>query len=266
MRFFVALLAACGLLAAGAGQAEEFKIGGTGGSLGAMRLLADAYHRSQSEHRMVVLPSLGSGGGIKALLAGAIQIALSARPLTPEEANAGASSRQYARTPLVFATHQAGVVSVTARQVVDIYSGRFDSWRNGTRVRLVLRPVVEADSELLRTLSPAMRDALLQAEKRPGMVMAATDQDNGDRLEKVPGAFGAISLGQILSEHRELRPLAFDGKAPVIAGKPSRDYPLMKSLYLVTGPATTAAGRSFLAFLASPAGRQVLEANGHLVD
>jgi phosphate transport system substrate-binding protein len=266
MRFFVAVVAACGVLAAGTGQAEDFRIGGTGGSLGAMRLVAEAYHRSQSEYHVVVLPSLGSGGGIKALLAGAIEVALSARPLTPEEANAGASLRRYARTPLVFATNQPGVVSVTARQVVDIYSGSFDAWRNGTRIRLVVRPPVEADSDLLRAFSPAMRDALSLAEKRPGMVTAATDQDNGDRLEKMRGAFGAIPLAQIVAERRELLPLAFDGKAPVIAGKPNRDYPLMKSLYLVTGPATGAAGRSFVAFLESRAGREVLERSGHLVD
>lgn len=266
MRYFMTVVATCGILAAGAGQAEEFKIGGTGGSLGAMRLLADAYHRAQSEHRVVVLPSLGSGGGIKALLAGAIQVALSARPLNPEEANAGALSRRYARTPLVFVINQPGIASVTAGQVSDIYSGRLETWRNGSRIRLVVRPPVEADSDLLRAISPAMRDALLQAEKRPGMVMAATDQDNGDRLEKIAGAFGAIPLGQILAEDRRLMPLAFDGKAPVIAGKPNRDYPVMKSLYLVTGPITGAGGRSFVAFLDSPAGREVLERTGHLVE
>jgi len=265
MRFFLAVVAACGVLAIGAAQAEEFRVGGTGGALGAMQQVADAYNASQSENRVVVLPSLGSGGGIKALLAGAIHVALSARELTPEEVKAGASYRRYSRTPLVFVANQPGVAAITAGQAIDIYSGKLDSWRNGTRIRLILRPPVEADNDLLRAISPAMRDALLQAEKRPGMMMAATDQDNGERLEKIAGAFGIIPLGQVLAERRDLMPLAFDGRPPLVAGKPNRDYPMIKSLYLVTGPASVAA-RGFVAFLDSPAGRDVLVRTGHLVD
>jgi phosphate transport system substrate-binding protein len=45
------------------------KIGGTGAALGTMRLLGDAIMRSRQTATIEVLPSLGSGGGIKALAA-----------------------------------------------------------------------------------------------------------------------------------------------------------------------------------------------------
>jgi ABC-type phosphate transport system substrate-binding protein len=61
-----AAVAAC-CLAAGAVPAQDFRIGGTGGALATMQQLADAYVQQHPGVRITVLPSLGSGGGIKAL-------------------------------------------------------------------------------------------------------------------------------------------------------------------------------------------------------
>ena len=59
-----------------AAQAQELKVGGTGAALGTMQLLVQAYAKADPDARITVLPSMGSGGGIKALLGGAIQIGL----------------------------------------------------------------------------------------------------------------------------------------------------------------------------------------------
>ena len=66
-----------------ANAAETIKIGGTGSALGDMTRLAEAYMRANPDTKVVVLPSLGSAGGIKALRAGAIDIALTTDPLQP---------------------------------------------------------------------------------------------------------------------------------------------------------------------------------------
>ena len=82
-------LVAAGLLSLGlasAGQAETLKIGGTGGDLGTMRLLGKAFAERNPGVTVTVLPSLGSGGGIKAVLAGAIDIGLSAPAVEGEGA------------------------------------------------------------------------------------------------------------------------------------------------------------------------------------
>ncbi len=73
-------------------QAEEIKIGGTGGALATMQLLGDAYSKNHPETKIIVLPSLGSSGGIKAVLAGAIQVAVSSRPIKDSETSLGASA------------------------------------------------------------------------------------------------------------------------------------------------------------------------------
>lgn len=89
---------------AASAQAYEIKIGGTGAALGTMQVLAQAYAESQPNAKITVLPSMGSGGGIKAVLAGAIEIGLSSRPLSEAEAKAGAVAVELGRTPFVFAT------------------------------------------------------------------------------------------------------------------------------------------------------------------
>ena len=68
---------------------ESLRIGGTGAALGTINLLANAYSEINPDTSVEVLPSLGSGGGIKALIGGRIDIALSTRPASKEELDHG---------------------------------------------------------------------------------------------------------------------------------------------------------------------------------
>lgn len=138
-------------------QAEELKLGGTGSALGTMHLLAQAYAKTKPDTSIVVLPSMGSGGGIKALLAGAIQIGVSSRPLSAAESKAGAVATEYGCTPFVFATAASNAVGgITTRNLIDFYSGTVNSWPDGSKLRLVLRPIGDSDSETIKNISPAM--------------------------------------------------------------------------------------------------------------
>lgn len=91
------------LFAGEAATAEEIKIGGTGAALGTMRLLAEAFSKRNPDVKITVPSSLGSGGGINAAAKGAIDIAVSSRPLSDDERKLGLMESEYARTPLVFA-------------------------------------------------------------------------------------------------------------------------------------------------------------------
>ena len=104
--FCLIAAAAVGLVGAKrATAADTIKIGGTGGALGDMSRIADAYMRTHPDTRIVVVPrSLGGDGGIKALRAGAIDIALVIEPLSPDHSAAGLTAIPYAKSALVFAT------------------------------------------------------------------------------------------------------------------------------------------------------------------
>ena len=80
--FCLIVAAAAGLAGADrATAADTVRIGGTGSTLGDMKLLADAYARTHPDTKIVVLPYLGNVGGIKALRAGALDISLTTDPL-----------------------------------------------------------------------------------------------------------------------------------------------------------------------------------------
>ena len=254
------------LAAAVAVQAQEIKIGGTGASLGTMQVLAQAYAKTQADAKITVLPSMGSGGGIKAVLAGAIQIGVSSRPLSEAESKAGAVAIEYGRTPFVFATTAASkATGITTQNLADFYAGKVDQWPDGSKLRLVLRPIGDSDSELIKAMSPAMREAKSAAEQRKGMVFTVTDQDTASSIEKVPGALGPSTLALMLSEERALKALTLDGVVPSAENIANGRYPLFKQLLIVTGPKTPPEAQAFVSFVRSGAGREILAQTGHWV-
>ena len=114
------------LLSPSAGLATTLKIGGTGAGLGTMRILADAFTRSNPDISVEVPGSLGSRGGIKAVIAGALGVGLSSRPLKSKERQAGARQIHYARTPFVLVTSARDSnpsPALSSPQLVEIFSG-----------------------------------------------------------------------------------------------------------------------------------------------
>lgn len=231
-----------------------------------MQLLAEAFAAGNPHIRITTVPSLGSSGSIKALIAGAIGLAVTSRPLTESERKLGAVEMEYARTPFVFAVATKSRVSaITSGELADIYAGRMLTWADGSPVRIVLRPASDIDTEMVKNISPEIRHGLAAAETRPGVHFAVNDQDAADDLERIPGAIGPSSLALIVSEKRALRALKLDGREPTPMNAASGAYPHYKRLFLVTGAKRPAAVERFVAFVQSPAGRKILAANGQWI-
>lgn len=254
------------LFTGGAAAAETIRIGGTGAALGAMQRVAESFMKNNPDVKVTVLPSLGSGGGIKAATQGALDLAVSARPLTEDERKLGLVDTEYARTPFVFAVSaKSKVTAITIAQIADIYAGRIQTWPDGSRIRAVLRPEAEADTHKIKKMSPAIASALTQAEKVPGLPFSITDQEATNDIERIPGAFGVTTLALIKSEDRALRALDLDGVAATVQNAVSGRYPHYKQLYVVTPPKHSAAARRFVTFLRSSEGAEILVRNGHWI-
>ena len=245
------------------------KIGGTGGAIGAMKALARDFARQNPRVKIVFPPTLGSTGGIKAVLAGAIDVALSTRPLTPEEIQRGAVAHLYARTPVVFATpYQQGAKAAhfTLDSIAALYEGKITTWPDGSSLYLIIRPESDYDFVLLQRMSPAMAKALSQAQTRRGMRMAVSDTDNVNLLTDLQGSLGSISLAQIVAEKLPLYPLSLGGVAPSLENLQTGTYPYNKSFFMVTGPSPKAEVHAFIQFVSSPQGREILKQTGHLAE
>jgi phosphate transport system substrate-binding protein len=204
---------------------------------------------------------------VRAVLAGRLDIGLCARPLTDEERDQGAVATRYARTPFVFGVNgSVERTGITMAGVAAIYWGKRDRWEDGSRIRPVLRPRGDSDIPLLKRISPEMDAAVESALRRDGMLVAMTDQDAADAIEKVPGAFGGITLSLIVSEGRKIGALALDGVEPGVETLKDGSYPLSKTFFLVTRNPPASAVRRFIDFVRSPAAAAILTKNGQMVS
>lgn len=261
---FTALLA-CALLVAAppARAADVLRVSGTGSWLGVMTRLAPAFAKAHPGNRLEVIPSLGSGGAIRAVATGELDVALSGRPLKADERETGLAAVEVARTPFVFvAGPGAGATGLTAAELVQILKGKQTAWPNGERIWPVLRPAKDADTAYLRSLSPALSAALTAAQAQPGQLVAATNQQSDDLVARNPGGLGMSSLAQVITEPRGLTVLAWEGVSPSLPTLVSGKYPLVKPLFLVLPARAAAAEHHFLAFLATPEAGRLLAAVG----
>jgi phosphate transport system substrate-binding protein len=257
-----AVLAALLVSGSRVAAAETIRISGTGGAIGTMRILGEAFQKANPGIRVDISPGIGSSGSIKAVLAGRLDIGLSARAITAVERGGGIVETGYARTPFVFAANRTlKITGLTLDGVVAIYAGKRD-WEDGKRIRLVLRPREDSDIPVLRDISPAMRAAVDAALHRDGMIVAPTDQDAADAIQSVPGAFGGTTLSLVLSEKRALRVVPINGVMPGIRTMADKTYPYTKTFFMVTRKDPLPPVRRFIDFVRSPAGKAILSKNG----
>ena len=242
--------------------AETIRISGTGAAMGTMRILGEAFRKAHPGIRVELVSGMGSSGAIKALLAGRLDIGLSARTLSGEERARGIVETRYARTPFVFGVNSTlKMTGLTMERLAEIYGGKRD-WENGKRIRLVLRLRNDTDTPVLKAMSPAMSAAVDIALRRKAMIVATTDDDAADAIENVPGAFGGTTLSIVLSEKRAIRILSLDGVIPSVRTMADRSYPYSKTFFMVTKNNPPAAVRWFIEFVRSPAGAAILLKNG----
>lgn len=260
----VAVISALVLAVSPARAATLVKIGGTGNPLEAIRAVAAAHMADHPGTTIEVLRSQGSLGGLRALRAGAIDLAVSAIP-PPDDLASGLRAIPWARSPFLLAVAPETPVSgVTLAELADIYAGRRIVWADGSRLRVVVRPRKDTDNILLGALSPEMGAAVPLALERAGAAVAITDQDAARAIETVPGAIGSLGLCQILAEKRAIKPLTLDGVEPTLANLASGRYRHFKEFLLVVRDPPSQAVLDVVARLRSEAARPVLGALGLL--
>jgi phosphate transport system substrate-binding protein len=245
---------------------ERLTIGGTGGDLGTMQQLATHFEKDNPGIVVDVFPSLGSGGGIKAVSAGAIDLAISSRPLKDKEKNPQLMSKPYAVTAMAIVTERSDAMdSLSTDDLVKIFDGRTKSWPDGKPIRIVLRPDQDTDTKVIKDSIPDLAASMEVARKIRGVVTGLTDQDAADFLEKIPGSLGFLSLSVVNGEKRRLSVISFNGVKPSAEKIQSDLYPAHKTFYFVWKESGSSAVREFLDFMDSQLARDVMEKTGHLV-
>ena len=265
MAYLFQLLLIVMLLPSAAFGEQVLKIGGVGCVLGSMKILAAAFEKSHPGVKVKVLPSLGTSGSLKAVHQGAIDIGIGGRPMKAEEQGLGLHTIEYARTPLVFVTKkEIAKNDLTTQEFLKILRGELQTWPDGRRIRMVLRPATDSEHIVLKTASPEIGKALENALAQKGMQVALTSQDCANAVEGVSGALGYSTLTLVLSEKRPLKILSYNGVTPDLKTIADKSYPFSELLYLVTKDAPAGLIKQFIDFLLASEGRKILRQTGNL--
>jgi phosphate transport system substrate-binding protein len=245
--------------------AETLRVGGTGAANEMIKSLG-ALFTAETGIMLKVIPGMGSSGGNSAVADGAIDLSISGRRLDPKEVAKGLTAVAELRTPYGMATSHPHPNGLKSAEIAQLYRSDRPLWADGTPIRIVLRPTTEGDILVLSQLFPGMSAAIAKARERPDLSVAATDQDNADLAERIPGSLVGATFTQIRMEKRNLRFVAIDGVEPSLEHYERGTYPFGKSFYLVLAARKSSGGERFLAFVRSPKAVAALREAGVLLS
>lgn len=234
-----------------AGEQTVLIISGTGDSEALLRAVAARFIEDNPDVLVEVPDSIGTSGGIKAVLAGKAALARTARPLREEEKALGLQELVFATAPVVFAVHPSvtGVAGLTAAQALDVFSGKIKNWSElggaPGPISRVIREMPETSRAVLNAAIPGFET--LGAE---GQAVAYSTPEAVTLVAGHAGTIGYFSLPAMAGGG--LRTLAYNGALPTAEALSQGLYPLTIPFALVYKSPLSPAAARFIEALRSP--------------
>jgi phosphate transport system substrate-binding protein len=244
--------------------AATLTIPGTGACETVLKSVAAAYETTHPGMRVVIPPSIHSGGGIRQVIDGKADLARVARGLTPEEAGKGLTARVFAKDAVVFAVG-TGVQArnLTIRQIADIFSGKIGKWEQlgdgKGPIRVLVREPGDSSLQVIQAKFPEFRDLRITEHGK----ITYHDWEMLEMLQKYRNAIGFTSLSGLNAAISLVTPVGIDGIGPTRENVNAGRYPLVIEYTLVyrDGDLPSEA-RDFVDFLFSGAGGKMLIEHG----
>ncbi len=241
------------------------RVAGSGAAMPLVSRLAQAWSADHSSPRVVVEPSVGSTGGVRAVSDSAIDLGVVARPLKPSEADPELVVVPLARDAVVLAGHPAVPADdVSSSFLVELMKGTSSAFADGSHATLLLRDREDTSHSAFERIVPELREARERAHATRRFPVLRHDDAMGIALSATPGAMGPFSLGAILSEHLPLKVLAIDGVRSTAQGVRIGAWKATRDLSFVVRRDRIARAASFLSFVRSDEGAKVIEDSGYV--
>ena len=245
------------------GERGVIRVAGSGGMTPLARELGAAFRSAwPGAPRVVVEDSIGSGGGIRATVDGAVDVGLITRRLNERESHQPLVVIPVGRDAVIFAAHpDVAVDGVTSAELVGIFNGQIRTFSDGNPVMPLLRDRGESANIAVDNGIPGMAEARERA-MRLGFRMLYHDDSMSAALAVTPGAIGVHSLGLLRDTRIPLKVLKLDGRAPTLRTLSDRSWPMVRPLALVVRADRVDFVRPFLRFAVSPEAIPVIEGSG----
>jgi len=263
--FVIVLILASGCSRKTAVQTKQIRLSGSTTVSYVAQYWAEGYMTLRPDVAVYIEDS-NSGEGLRALIEGEADIAMTSRLIRPQEASQMAAryrsigiSYLVAKDALSVYLHPSNPLSnLTMQQLVDIFSGQITNWKslNGEArpVIPVVRPPGSGSNNYFRSY------VLEGGEYGPNAVRVASSLDVIKYVEGHPGAigYGGIAFGDSLIH------AALNGIEATEENVLNDSYPLSRYLYLYTVDTPPAHIRDFINWIISPAGQAIVRQVGYI--
>ena len=259
-----ATLCMLAFLLASTAAAETLTIPGSGNPEYVLGELAKAFNSQQKQHQVVIPPTTGTAGALRALQEGTASIGRVGRPLKDAERSGGLTYHALGRDPVVF-VGGAGVSvrAVTRDQMVDVYTGKLTDWRElGGKpgpIRAIGRESTDASRQAIARDIKAFADMQFYENVK----FVHLDTQMIELLDRFPTSIGFLNRSALSAARTKLALFKLDSVEPSAETVASGRYPLWVEVGLIyKAGELTEAGRAFLKFVESPAGVRMLRTHG----
>lgn len=238
---------------------SDLVIVGTGACEDILQKLAAAYNQTNPGFKVIIPPSIGSAGGIRAVEKDEYLVARVARP--KDKPVKDLVYRPFAQDAIVFLTgSEVKVASLTERQIVDIYSEKITDWREvgGVKapIRLLFREDIDTSLAILRKDFPGF-DKLKYNNR---MKLIYLDPEMIPVLLQFPTSLGWLTSSSV---RPGINVIAIDGVAPTPENLRSGKYRYaIEYAFVFKKGRLDNSAKKFFDFIFSPSGRLILEKNG----
>jgi phosphate transport system substrate-binding protein len=212
----------------------------------------------------VTIQGGGSGTGIKMVGEGTADIGNASRNIKPEEKDRYPDlvGTVIAYDGIAIVVHPSNSVeNLTKQQLQDIYAGKIRNWKEigGEDMEIVV---------ITRAEGSGTRDTFIELVMNKGKVEETSSvlqkPSNGAVKATVAGnenAIGYIGLGYIDSSVKAIK---IDGVTPSSTTVKGGTYPISRSLYMYTKDSPSGLAKSFIDFILSSEGQDIVEEIGFI--
>lgn len=241
--------------------AKDFIIAGSGQNLPITAKLVEYYNKKNKPG--IKLPnSIGSTGAINAVKEGAIDLGLTARPLTDKEKNEGLREIPYARVGIIVGVNpKVPDTSITYQDLVDIFRGEKTVWQNGKPIIVLSRETGDSTNNVLVKKVPGFKEVLTDSLQKQRWLVYFSDAEEANAITATLFSLGFTDTGALAAQKLKIKPLRINGVEPSVENVQNGSYKLFNDLYFIyKEPVSLRAGK-FLNFVFSETGVRIIQDN-----
>lgn len=244
----------------------RLRVSGSGTCLPLLRILTRDY--ADKTVSFVYLPGLHSGGGIKGVDQGDLEIGAVSRDLDATETALGLRLTLLSNDGLVIATNKSvKIAGLTTAQLRDIYAGKIKNWKQVGGPDMAIHVLDRNEDESAKII---LRKYVLGELDKPGAVQVTPmairlyyEPDMVEALTSTSGAIGYFSLGYALSENIPVNLLELDGVAATVANVENGTYKVIRPLGVVLPKRPDPKAEAFVEWAAGPEAAAIMKEHGY---